>query len=263
MQRLVFVHGFGGFNSDWADLIQALPGEKYQTHFLALPGHAEQPSCRQLGIESPADLAKLWAQKLTARFGPDFYLIGYSMGARLASLVAAEAGCQGLVLLSGGLGLASEAERVARRESDEALARQLELSPADFWQAWYKQELFRPFTEQQNGRLLQAAVAQKTEHNPSRLAEALRRLGLGCHQSLLPVLSQALSQGKITSLLYIAGEQDKKYLQFAASVEQAMPQAQVIRIPGAGHVLHREAPEACAAAIRNCLGENNGTKSYS
>ena len=60
--------------------------------------------------------------------GESYYLMGYSMGARIALSYALEyeREIKGLILESGSVGIASDAERAARRKADEDLAVHIE-----------------------------------------------------------------------------------------------------------------------------------------
>lgn len=254
MKRLIFIHGFGGLAEDWGQMVAHLSPKEYESQFLSLPGHAMQPSCKQLGMENPQELATFWGRKLKQHFGQDFYLVGYSMGARIATLLASEIGCKGLALLSGGMGIETEEERDARRDSDDEWGEQLFSAPEEFWKAWYKQEIFGPFAQKDNGRLLKASLEKKIRHRSPHLVDALRTLGPAEHGPLLPGLETAILEGKIGSLLYIVGQLDKKYLEIAAQVKAEIPEAKIVEIPDAGHVVHQEAPLACANAIKEWLG---------
>ena len=44
-------------------------------------------------------------------------------------------------------------------------------------------------------------------------------------------------------------ERDEKYVAIGRRMEAALPRAELVVVPGAGHGLPREAPDAVAAAI--------------
>ena len=48
----------------------------------------------------------------------------------------------------------------------------------------------------------------------------------------------------------IAGERDGRYTSLGRRIAGALPGARLLVVPGAGHGLPREAPQAVAAAIR-------------
>jgi 2-succinyl-6-hydroxy-2,4-cyclohexadiene-1-carboxylate synthase len=47
----------------------------------------------------------------------------------------------------------------------------------------------------------------------------------------------------------LAGEDDPKFVALAERLVAALPDAELVIVPGAGHGLPREAPEAIASAI--------------
>jgi pimeloyl-ACP methyl ester carboxylesterase len=47
----------------------------------------------------------------------------------------------------------------------------------------------------------------------------------------------------------VVGERDEKFGAIAAEMAAALPDAQVVVVPGAGHAVHLEAPGAVAATI--------------
>jgi 2-succinyl-6-hydroxy-2,4-cyclohexadiene-1-carboxylate synthase len=47
----------------------------------------------------------------------------------------------------------------------------------------------------------------------------------------------------------LAGQRDARYVAIAERLVERLPDAELVVVPGAGHGLPREAPEAIAAAI--------------
>jgi 2-succinyl-6-hydroxy-2,4-cyclohexadiene-1-carboxylate synthase len=173
-------------------------------------------------------------------------LVGYSMGGRLAlgfALTYPER-VRRLVLESASPGLETEGERARRRASDEELARRLEADGIEaFVDHWEAQPIF------ESQRALPAEV--RTAHRAGRLrndagslAAALRGLGTGA----LPSRWNALSRCR-TSTLILAGEYDTKYVEVGRRMQERMPQARLVVVPGAGHTVHLERPEAWLEAV--------------
>jgi 2-succinyl-6-hydroxy-2,4-cyclohexadiene-1-carboxylate synthase len=48
----------------------------------------------------------------------------------------------------------------------------------------------------------------------------------------------------------VAGERDAKYVEIGEQLVAALPRAELVVVPGAGHGLPREAPEALAALLQ-------------
>jgi 2-succinyl-6-hydroxy-2,4-cyclohexadiene-1-carboxylate synthase len=47
----------------------------------------------------------------------------------------------------------------------------------------------------------------------------------------------------------VVGERDSKFQGIAAEMAAAIPVAEVVIVPGAGHAVHLEAPEAIVSAL--------------
>jgi 2-succinyl-6-hydroxy-2,4-cyclohexadiene-1-carboxylate synthase len=76
------------------------------------------------------------------------------------------------------------------------------------------------------------------------MAAALRGLGTGALPSLWPRLGSLEIPVEL-----IVGERDDKYRAIAAQMSEDLPHARVVIVPGAGHAVHAEAPEAAARVI--------------
>ena len=184
-----------------------------------------------------------------------FAICGYSMGGRLAVLLAQELvqrrfAPKNLVLVSTGLGFETQSERDLRQAGDIAWAELLSTDAEAFWQKWYDQDLFRPFLT------LPADVRQKwmghrKSQNIKYLADQWRFLGPAQHEYLRPMLLELAK--KNISVLYIAGELDKKYQTVARNLES--PNIEIEIIQGAGHVIPAEAPDALARRVNTFLGK--------
>jgi len=170
--------------------------------------------------------------------GPATY-VGYSMGGRLCLQLALDepALVERLVLISASPGIADDAERAARRESDEALAREIERDGVDtFLERWLAQPLFATLP-----RELAGIDDRRAANTVESLTQNLRVLGQG---------AQPNNWGRLSELqmpvLLIAGALDTKYVEIAHRVSAAVPNARVEIVDGAGHACHLERPEAVA-----------------
>lgn len=235
---LVLLHGFTGSGESWADVTDQL-SHRFRVIWIDLPGHGRTPA--------PPDPARCTLPLVAGDIATRLYdlgatpahLIGYSMGARLAlgiALLHPDA-VRTLVLESGSPGLATEAERAARRALDEALAARIEqhgiVAFVEEWERlplWVSQQRL-PETVRQRLR------AQRLRNTPSGLATSLRGMGTGAQPSYwddLPRLS-------IPTLL-ITGELDAKFTAIAQAMCARCP-AMIHRITAdAGHAPHLERP---------------------
>ena len=223
-------------------MLAALPAEVAAVR-PAIVGH--DPRLPLSGRRFEDEVDRL-ARALPPAAGGDCHLAGYSMGARLALglLARHRRRFASATLIGVHPGLASAGERRARQASDEALARRLESEGLErFIDHWQSLPLFRT----QAGlppAVLAAQRRQRLRHDPAGLAYALRLLGLG----QMPDYRAELARLELPIRL-LAGELDGKFRRLGESMAEALPQAEVEVVPGAGHNLLLEAPRAVAAAI--------------
>lgn len=221
-------------------------GEAVRAIAWDLPGHAAEASLTDLKLANAVDTARYLAERVRSEIAAPIYLVGYSLGGRIASLMASELGAsalRGMILFSSGLGIAGEAERAERLRQEEEWSRELLADPEEFWRKWYAQPLFSRLGPDR----LQARVAAKKIHKIQYLSESLRLLSPALH----PPLSEHLHATK--HLLYFAGELDQKYCEIAAQVRRVCPEARVEIAPRADHRVPEGQPGFCATVIRNWL----------
>lgn len=247
---LLLLHGFTGSSANWDPLLP-LFGARHSVIGVDILGHGRSASPpepqRYTMLQVAADLIALldeWHIEQTA-------VLGYSMGGRLALYLACtypERFSQ-LILESSSPGLATEAERAARRQSDEALANWIETNGieafVDRWETlplWASQE---QLSEEVRARLRQ----QRLQNSPLGLANSLRGMGTGAQPSLwekLPALT--------LPTLLIAGELDTKFVAINKEMAELLPNGRLHRIPHAGHTTHLERPSEFATAVLTFMG---------
>jgi 2-succinyl-6-hydroxy-2,4-cyclohexadiene-1-carboxylate synthase len=233
---VVFLHGFTHTGRSWQPVITAL-GESYTSVADDIRGHGDASERVPVSSEAVID-------DVLAAAGPErFTLVGYSMGGRIALHVALLAGdrVQRLVLIGASPGIADERERSARRQADEDLADEIERSSIDeFARRWAQ----TPVLAGLPAASLDAAHADRLRSTPAGLARALRGLGTGA----LPSLWGRLGELAMPVVLAV-GERDSKFRGIAADMAGLMPKSQVVIVPGSGHAVHLQAPEAIAALL--------------
>lgn len=244
-----------GRGEDWNEVVGHLPSG-IRCIAPDLPGHGDTPLA-PMKAHHPfeAYCQQVWAE-LADQLPERVALAGYSMGGRIAAWLAARHPERVTALILEGVhpGLASTAERQARRDHDEAWARRLEQGPwPGVLDAWYRQPIFASLDEARR----QAFIAARAPQDPRRLARALRAASLGHQPSLIPEVAELGIPRR-----FIAGRQDEKFCALGERWSQGCPGLELVKLDGLGHNCHAEAPETMARIIhRTCCGKPNVTKS--
>jgi 2-succinyl-6-hydroxy-2,4-cyclohexadiene-1-carboxylate synthase len=233
---LVLLHGFTQTGRSWQPVVQALAA-RYRAVAPDLPGHGLFAERR------PASFAACDAY-LRALGGDRITLAGYSMGGRVALHAALALGerIERLVLVGASPGLADPAERAARATDDAALADHIEaVGLAPFVREWGAQPLFAGMPR----GIAELAEADRLRNTATGLAAALRGLGTG----VMPSLWERLGELSMPVEL-VVGERDVKFRAIAERMQGALRDARLHVVPGAGHAVQLEAPDAVAELLR-------------
>lgn len=224
------LHGFAGTARHWDRVSAELDGERYS------------PLALELTDADPLTLAG--AIEFVAAKAPErFILCGYSMGGRIALHVAATMPerVSRLVLISASAGIEDKEVSVARASSDEALAQSIERgSIDDFVVMWRKTPLFAS-----DPQWVQDAVAEDERRlSPEQVAMTLRAYGAGS----VPQLWRGLRDIEMP-VAVLVGERDVAYCEVGARLAHGLPRAGLRIVPGTGHRVAIEAPDAVVAAL--------------
>lgn len=172
------------------------------------------------------------------------YLLGYSLGGRLALHLATQFPTlwDGVVIVGANPGLDSPDARAQRRQRDEQWARRFEMEPWDMvLAAWDAQPVFAGYPAVSHPRL-ESALARE------RFADALRRWSLGAQMPLWNALS-ALP----CPLLWMAGAEDAGQAAICRRLAETCPRAEIAVVPQAGHRVPWEQPRLFAARVGEFL----------
>jgi 2-succinyl-6-hydroxy-2,4-cyclohexadiene-1-carboxylate synthase len=204
--------------------------ERYLPLALDLPGHGGAADS-----ERPITFAGC-VDHVLARAPERFALCGYSMGGRVALLLALAAPerVRELVLVSATAGIEDGGEREERRAADNLLADQLEAAPfEEFIERWRTQPLFAD-EPVEVGAL---AREDQRRNRPDALAAALRGIGTGEMEPLWDRL------GELEMLVTVlVGERDGKFRALGERIVGLPANAHLLVGPG-GHNLPLESPE--------------------
>ncbi|EOY8403245.1 2-succinyl-6-hydroxy-2,4-cyclohexadiene-1-carboxylate synthase [Enterobacter asburiae] len=234
---LVFLHGFSGDRREWQRVGEGL--SDYPRLYLDLPGHG---GSRNLGVTGFDEMSTLLTRTLLSYNILKFWLIGYSLGGRIAMFHACQQpkGLLGVIVEGGHPGLQEADARNARLASDRRWATRFRTEPLEkVFADWYQQPVFASLTDAQR----EALITLRSQNNGATLAMMLEATSL----AVQPDLRAALSACDF-SFDYLYGERDEKFAALAAEVN-AVRHA----IPDAGHNAHRENPDAVIASLAQIL----------
>jgi 2-succinyl-6-hydroxy-2,4-cyclohexadiene-1-carboxylate synthase len=154
------------------------------------------------------------------------------------------------VLESPSAGLASSAEREARRSSDEALARRLERDGIErFVDEWERQPVFASQATLAPARA-DRIRAIRLRNDPAALAASLRGAGQGAMEPLVDRLAAVAAP-----TLVLAGALDDRGRPRAEQVADPIPHARLVVVDGAGHSPHDEQPRRFRRLVLDFLQE--------
>lgn len=237
--RMVFLHGFTQAGAAWNPVLRACADLHAEVLLPDLPGHGRS-AATTLNLDDTADV-------LAETFGPAFY-VGYSMGGRLALNLAVRHPnlVRGLLLFGATAGLATQTERIQRRDADELLAQNLETTGVPvFLDRWLSNPMFATLPHDPEGLLL------RQQNTIGGLASSLRLSGTGSQDSLWDDLETIR-----VPMIIAAGDRDEKF----TSIGQAMttrigPNAGFTAVTNAGHACHLEQPLQAASLMAQLLSE--------
>jgi 2-succinyl-6-hydroxy-2,4-cyclohexadiene-1-carboxylate synthase len=237
-----------GSSTDWSDVTSVL-GDRFRCIAPDLPGHGAS-----LGLP-PGSYSFEGAARATIGVLDELgvgraKIVGYSMGGRLALYLALRypERCAALFLESASPGLEDASEREARRRSDGETAARLESGDfGRFLRDWYSQPLFSSLARREG--LLEEMISARSGNDPAEVALALRGMGTGSQPSLWTELP-----GLAAPALAVAGELDEKFVTLSRRMAGASPNLRAAVVPGAGHNVRVEAPEAYLDLLKGFLG---------
>lgn len=236
---LLLLHGFTGSGANWAEHSAQFQSAGLRVLTPDLPGHGANLPAASDDYTMEAATIQL-AQFLERESTGPVHLLGYSMGGRLALCFALHypQKVRSLILESASPGLATAAERTARKVSDEALAGRIEregiLAFVAFWESlplWKSQEKLPVEARQW-------LHEKRLQNDPRGLAESLRRMGTGAQPSLWERLGELAMP-----VLLLTGAEDEKFVAVNRQMALAIPHARLVLVPGAGHTVHLEQSE--------------------
>lgn len=256
---VVCLHGFMQTGAAWSEVAAQL-GRSFYVVVPDLAGHgATHVPLEEQHFTFEALMQQL--DTLIERLGGRVSLLGYSLGGRIAATytVAHPGKVRCLVLESAGLGPVTEQERQQRQLKTQATVQHLQTNTlpefVDFWQQLPLFESQRALSNE-----IQATVRQqRLANNPPALALITEHAGQHRMENLrTPLVASGVP------VLYLAGELDAAYTKVARSLmnECALHNSdattlEVGFVPGAGHNIHLENPDAFTQRVAPFLSVNS------
>ena len=228
---LVLIHGEGGTHLDWPVALRRLPGEA--VYALDLPGHGKSGGVGRQSVEDYAGAVLKW---LKAGQLDKVVLAGHSLGGAIALSLAltAPGRAAGLVLAGAGARLKVSPEALKASRSEGAFPQAV---------AMLIEGAFGPAPP---ARLVQAVRQRMLATRPPVLHGDL----LACGRFELP---EAIASVLVPTLV-IAGAADRWLPdRYVRDLAERIAGAVLVTVPGAGHFVMLEQPQAVAAAIENFL----------
>lgn len=234
--RLLLLHGFTATGRSWDRVRRRIDGATYtDVRAPDLRGHGDAADRLPATIDACVD---------DLRQDEPYALAGYSMGGRLALHLALAQPrlVRRLVLVSATAGLDDPAARAERRHADEEIADGLESAGVEAFARWWGgQTLFAD----QPPEVSAEAHRDRLRSTAPGLAASLRGMGTG---AMTPVWDR-LGELRMPAVV-VTGERDAKFRALGERLAGALPVARLLVVPGTGHAVHLEAPDAVAEALR-------------
>ncbi len=247
---LLFIHGFMGQAEDWLPIFPLL-SESLRPYALTLPGHGDL-SMRKEFLSDPQVLRQWFDGMLSHIPETRIIPVAYSMGGRVLLHTLSENMDRyaALILESVSPGIEDPDERMHRAEDDRNLARFLtDRGMTEFLERWYGLSLFSGL-EKANPQEFQEQKSRRLRLNPDILQFWLRDFSPG----RIPAQWSRLTQFQ-APVLYIAGMNDKKYLEIGERIGQKFPQTQIRNLPDCGHNCHLENPTLFIESVNKFIRE--------
>lgn len=226
---VVFLHGLLGSRHDWAEvfaLLQNFPDIRPLA--IDLPYHhlSREVACN--GFEQCRELLH---QTLKNAFcDQPFYLVGYSLGGRIAldyRINCPNPHLLGTILEGANLGLKSDMEKAERWQNDQQWAARFETEPlAEVLDDWYRQPVFADLSENKRSEF----IKKRQNSNGKAIAAMLRATSLAKQPDFSAQIQQAQCD-------FLIGERDHKFRQMAET-----NQLNYRLISDAGHNAHQANP---------------------
>ena len=228
---VVLIHGAGGDHLSWPSQLRRLHG--YRVYTPDLPGHGKSQGHGRQVIASYGEAAAAWIQGLEL---PKVFLAGHSMGGGIALWLALHYPelVRGLILVSTGARLPVNLSLI------EELATQVGFPTAvDKIANW-------SFSSRVEPAVVENVKKHMLRTRPSVMVGDFR----ACDRF---DLSDQLNEVRVPTLVLVGNEDKMTPERFAEGLAEGIPNAELVVIQGAGHMLPLELPDEVAEVMRSFL----------
>ncbi len=224
--KVILLHGFLGSSLDWSDSLAGLE-DLAEWVPLDLPGHGQDASL-------PTKFEDAFAKIAAVSVAPNqpLYLVGYSMGGRIALLwaLANPGRVSRMVILSSHTGTD---ESASRWMFDQSWANRFSSEPLQtVIHDWYQQPLFTPLRQHS---IFEKVLQKRALGNGHSLAAALLAFSVSKQGNLLPKVPL------LPPTHWLFGEFDRSYRDLWCCLREKYHQSVKV-IPKVGHALLVESP---------------------
>lgn len=232
------LHGAMGSANDWREFGHAVARHGIETRAVDLWRHLD---CCPMPMMEFGRVLNAECCGLARGVGRKPVLLGYSMGGRLAlhALLDENPPWQAAIIVGAHPGLASEAERIARREGDAE------------WGARALQGDWREFLTDWNAQPVLADSVKNPPPSSQRRREIARSFidwSLGAQESLWDELPNIR-----VPVLWVVGERDEKFCAIAERAVALIPNGKLVVISDAGHRVPWDCPKLFAGKVSGFL----------
>ncbi len=235
---LIWLHGLLGSGEDWKGVLPYFAD--WSCFTIDLPGHGYAVDLR---VSDFAELDRALVAAIDEWGVEDYWLVGYSLGGRIAMYHACHGqseNLRGLIVEGGNLGLKTAKARQTRIKNDALWAERFRSGPIEtVLHDWYRQPVFADLDEHQRAAL----IATRSNNQGEGIAAMLESTSLGVQ----PWLGDALKQRNIP-FSYLCGERDAKFQ--ALAQKESLP---LLTIASAGHNAHIANPQVFAERLLSFL----------
>lgn len=235
---LVCLHGLLGSGEDWLPILPFC--RDWPVLLVDLPGHG---ASRAITVTDFADVSRLLSETLREQGITCYWLLGYSLGGRIAMYHACNGqhdGMLGLLVEGGHPGLATPERCTERLHHDARWAQRFRHEPLPaVLHDWYQQAVFADVDAAQREQL----IALRCVNHGASVAAMLEATSLGRQ----PFLAECLRHLSMP-FVYLCGASDVKFQTLAT--HYSLP---LLSVAQAGHNAHQANPTAYAERVRTFL----------